>query len=147
VVVAVLVLVDVLVLVLVLADIDVDRQPLTPPRADTCSIESAAIATDCSKTILRGYVELPIARGSAMRGGGWGHEYEHEHEHVNEHEYDHVYVYAYVYVRCRRWRTTSTSTMTTSGAATEKGRAEHPKMSRPSELSGALSWERPVRAS
>ena len=36
-------LVDVLVLVLVLADIDVDRQPLSPPRADTCSIDSAAI--------------------------------------------------------------------------------------------------------
>ena len=36
----------------------------------TGSIESAAIATDWSKTILRGYVELPIARGSAMRGGG-----------------------------------------------------------------------------
>jgi hypothetical protein len=60
----------------------------------TGSIESAAIATDWSKTILRGYVELPIARGSAMRGGG-GHDYEHEHEHVNA--YDHVNAYVYVY--------------------------------------------------
>jgi hypothetical protein len=61
----------------------------------TGSIESAAIATDWSKTILRGYVELPIARGSAMRGGGG--DTTTSTSTSTSTPYDHVNAYVYVY--------------------------------------------------